>query len=133
LREINLFCGSELTVNCVRIGFFSMRLSCGLAALMTAAFAIDAVAEEPGDALAGLAYANQVCSECHAVKEADERSPNPDAPSFASVARTPGMTGRALAVWLQTSHPKMPNIMLEQDDRDNVIAYIMSMRPVPPQ
>jgi len=31
-----------------------------------------------------------------------------------------------LSVWLQTSHPTMPNIILEQDDMRNVIAYIRS-------
>jgi hypothetical protein len=38
------------------------------------------------------------------------------------------MTDLALSVWLQTSHPTMPNIILEQDDMRNVIAYIRSLQ-----
>ena len=37
------------------------------------------------------------------------------------------MTATALRTWLQTSHPTMPNIVLKADDRDNVIAYILSL------
>jgi hypothetical protein len=46
--------------------------------------------------------------------------------------RYPGMTGTALAVWFRTSHPvlpkTMPNLVIEDDDMDNVIAYILSLR-----
>jgi hypothetical protein len=42
------------------------------------------------------------------------------------------MTGTALAVWFRTSHPvlpkTMPNLVIEDDDMDNVIAYILSLR-----
>ncbi len=90
-------------------------------------------AEEPGDKLAGLGYARTNCTECHAVVAGSPWSPNVKAPTFEAVARTPGMTGRALAAWLQTSHPSMPNIILGKEDRDNVIAYILSLRPTPAQ
>lgn len=90
-------------------------------------------AEEPGDKLAGLAFARANCTECHAVVAGAQYSPNIKAPTFEAVARTAGMTGRALAVWLQTSHPSMPNIILGKDERDNVIAYILSLRPTPAQ
>ena len=90
-------------------------------------------AEEPGDPRAGLAFARANCAECHAVTDTEDKSPNTDAPNFASVAKKPGMTGRALAVWLQTSHPTMPNFLVAQEDRNNVIAYIMSLQPLPAQ
>ena len=54
-------------------------------------------------------------------------SPLPEAPTFQSVADTPGMTEMALTVWLQSSHPTMPNIVLKQDDLRNVVAYIRSL------
>jgi hypothetical protein len=44
------------------------------------------------------------------------------------VANTPGMTATALAVSLTTSHPTMPNIILEQEDLDNIIAFILSLK-----
>jgi mono/diheme cytochrome c family protein len=90
-------------------------------------------AQEPGDSRAGLTFARANCAECHAIKDTEVKSPNPNAPTFASVAKTPGMTGRALAVWLQTSHPTMPNFLVAEKDRDNVIAYIMSLQPTPAQ
>ena len=88
-------------------------------------------AEEPGDPRAGLAYARAHCAGCHAVRATDSMSPSPAAPPFASVAKTSGMTGRALAVWLETSHPTMPNLVVGQKDRDDVIAYIISLQPPP--
>jgi hypothetical protein len=39
------------------------------------------------------------------------------------------MTVAALTVALRTSHRTMPNIMLEPAELDNIIAYIMSLRP----
>src|SRR6187431_3680 len=38
------------------------------------------------------------------------------------------MTATALTVWLQTSHPTMPNIILEPNDVSNVVAYILSLK-----
>ncbi len=85
-------------------------------------------AQEDGNPGSGRAYAVAHCAECHAVQEATALSPNPDAPNFASVAVQPGMTGHALAVWLQTSHPTMPNFVIPPSDQDNIIAYILSLR-----
>ena len=90
-------------------------------------------AQEAGDPQIGLTFALANCSECHNVRDTDNKSPNASAPNFASVAKSPGMTGRALAVWLQTSHPTMPNFLIAAEDRNNVIAYIMSLQPVPPK
>ncbi|MGI9403287.1 MAG: c-type cytochrome [Hyphomicrobium sp.] len=87
-----------------------------------------ACAVELGDPQQGLAYARQVCAECHAVEAGDDLSPNPDAPSFEGVANTPGMNARALVVWLQSPHPTMPHLMIPPDETDNVVAYITSLR-----
>ncbi|KAB2917101.1 MAG: cytochrome c [Hyphomicrobiaceae bacterium] len=95
---------------------------------MLATGAALAGAQELGDVRQGLAYARKVCAECHAVVPSQLASPNPDAPSFASVANTPGMTATALHVWLHTSHPTMPNLILEPDTVDDVVAYILSLR-----
>lgn len=83
-------------------------------------------AQEPGDAQAGRIIVDVQCTQCHALRPGP--SPHLDAPSFFALANTPGMTGRALAVALQTSHEVMPNFVLERQDRDNIIAYIMSLR-----
>ena len=54
-------------------------------------------------------------------------SPYLDLPIFQIVADSPGITERALAVWLTNPHPNMPNFILPQVDMDNVIAYITSL------
>lgn len=95
---------------------------------------VAARAEELGDVQKGHAYARAYCGECHGVETANQDfSPNVDAPDFSVVANTPGMTERALGVWLQTSHPTMPNFLIAAEDRDNVVAYIMSLKVTPPQ
>jgi hypothetical protein len=33
-----------------------------------------------------------------------------------------------LRVWLSSSHPTMPNIVVEPQDMDNVIAYILTLK-----
>lgn len=99
-----------------------------VAAVAALALMAPAHAVELGDAKAGEEYAASVCAECHEIGDADTFSPNPDAPTFKAVANTPGMTARALAVWLQSSHPTMPNFILAPAEMDNVIAYILSLR-----
>ncbi len=85
-------------------------------------------AQEMGDAKKGATLAQSVCAECHAVGKEEGSSPNARAPTFASVAATRGMTEMALRVWLQSPHPTMPNLMLDADAKDDVIAYILSLK-----
>ena len=63
---------------------------------------------------------------CHGISE--EKSPLPQAPRFRNVADQPGITATALQVWMQTSHPTMPNIIVAPNDMRNVIAYIISLK-----
>ena len=62
-------------------------------------------AQEVGNVEAGHAYAKKICAECHAVERGEKESPYLDLPSFQSVADQPGITERALAVWLQNPLP----------------------------
>jgi mono/diheme cytochrome c family protein len=87
-----------------------------------------AQAQEMGDAKKGATLAESVCAACHAVAKGETRSPNAKAPTFTSVAATRGMTEMALRVWLQSPHPTMPNLMLGEDEKDDVIAYILSLK-----
>jgi mono/diheme cytochrome c family protein len=95
--------------------------------LFTAAICCGARAED-GSAEAGLAYARTVCSECHAIRSDDLLSPNPKAPSFAKIASTPGVTGTALFVILQTPHREMPDFIIRAKDKADVVAYILSLQ-----
>ncbi|MGK2922781.1 MAG: c-type cytochrome [Methyloceanibacter sp.] len=98
-----------------------------LAGIVT--FGLSGAAEaQEADVAAGKAYAEEICAACHAVQAGDLESPLYEALPFQEVADTPGMTELALTVWLQSSHPTMPNIVLEQDDMRNVVAYIRSLK-----
>ena len=84
-------------------------------------------ATEIGNPALGLAYAQANCAACHAVVAGPSGSPNPLAPSFEAVARTPGMTRLALTVWLQTPHPSMPNLVVDPDRIDDLSAYLVTL------
>ena len=85
-----------------------------------------AKAEDIDNAQAGYTYAQAYCAKCHGIS--GEPSPLPQAPRFKIVAEQPGITAMSLQVWLQTSHPTMPNIIVEPKDMKNVIAYILSLK-----
>jgi mono/diheme cytochrome c family protein len=85
-------------------------------------------AQEIGDTQNGLARAQQVCSECHAIRRGQARSPNTRSPTFSELATTPGMTVGALTVALTTPHAGMPMFVLTADQRRDIIAYILSLR-----
>ena len=79
-------------------------------------------------AMRGAAYAKQACATCHAVGAGEKKSPNTSAPAFQTVADTPGMTQMALNAWLHTSHPTMPNFLIDPNQIDDLAAYIASLK-----
>jgi mono/diheme cytochrome c family protein len=85
-------------------------------------------AQEIGQPGRGLEAAERLCAQCHAVRPAQERSPSPGAARFRDIAAVPGMTSIALTAALATSHRTMPNIMLEPEERADIIAYILSLK-----
>ena len=96
--------------------------------VMVVAGAHLAAGQELSEASAGYDYASQICSGCHAVQRGANASPNEKAPPFEAIANTRGMTEMALRVWFQTPHPTMPNLMMTPRQKDDVIAYILSLR-----
>ena len=49
-------------------------------------------------------------------------------PAFPDVANTPRMTATALPVFLTSSHPKVPNLILIPEEITDVSAYILGLR-----
>jgi mono/diheme cytochrome c family protein len=88
----------------------------------------DAGHAQVGNRENGLALAQQVCSECHAIRAGQARSPNSRSPTFSELATTPGMTPIALMVALTTPHAGMPMFMLTAEQREDIIAYILGLR-----
>src|SRR5256885_1933940 len=84
---------------------------------------------QDGDVATGRAFARETCITCHVV-EPTNVSPRVVAigPNFQDVANTKGMTATALRVFLTTSHPKMPNLILTPEQITDVSAYILSLR-----
>jgi mono/diheme cytochrome c family protein len=76
----------------------------------------------------GARWANSVCGECHAVRAGQASSPNGRAPTFVELANTPGMTTAALTVALTTPHAGMPMFVLTSEQRQDIIAYILSLK-----
>ena len=100
----------------------------GFAGVGIAVVIAHAHAQSPGDPQKGRAFAQRFCAECHAVEKRNVRSPNPEAPSFTTVASTPGMTAMALNVFFQTPHRAMPNLIIKTDQKNDIIAYMMSLK-----
>lgn len=85
-------------------------------------------AQQTGATQLVLAFAREACAACHSVERRQPASSNPQAPPFDAIASTRGMTTMALYAFLQTSHPTMPNLILEADETANVATYILSLR-----
>jgi mono/diheme cytochrome c family protein len=98
---------------------------CCLAALVASGAAAQ---EASGDPEAGFELASEVCAFCHAISPGESMSPIPEAPSFEQIANTPGMTETWLYAWMTTSHPTMPDIILEPEELTDVVAYILSLQ-----
>jgi mono/diheme cytochrome c family protein len=103
-----------------------MMLLVATAAALAATTSIRA--QDIGQQQKGHELAQQLCSECHAVRKDQTRSPNPNAPRFEIIAGVSGMSSAALHAALQTSHRSMPNILLDADQMTNIVAYILSLK-----
>ncbi len=99
-----------------------------LATFLATGFSSGLANAQDGNSDRGRLHAERLCADCHQIG----LSPDPwivlAGPPFAAVAKTKGMTALALGVWLQTSHPTMPNIMLQPDTRADIIAYILALK-----
>jgi mono/diheme cytochrome c family protein len=85
-------------------------------------------AQEVGDAGKGREFAETLCAICHGVEPGATQSPRATAPTFERIAAEPGMTAMALYVILQTPHREMPDLVLTNEEKDDVIAYILSLK-----
>jgi mono/diheme cytochrome c family protein len=85
-------------------------------------------AQQLGSIPQGHRLARRLCAQCHLVDDAAGLSTNVAAPTFAAIAKTPGLTERALTAALQTSHRTMPNIVIKGTDINDIVVYILSLR-----
>ncbi|MFU7527039.1 hypothetical protein [Qipengyuania sp. ASV99] len=75
------------------------------------------------------AFVEAACGGCHAV-EPPYLSPNPQAPSFESVANRPGVTKATIRAWLVDAHnyPEAMDFDLTKERVDEVAAYMITLR-----
>lgn len=85
----------------------------------------------PGDVVSGRTLIEKSCSECHSVSAAERRKRSYRAPGFDEVAAKPQTTAISLRAFLQSPHPSMPNFILTPEERDDAIAYILSLKQRP--
>jgi mono/diheme cytochrome c family protein len=90
--------------------------------------AAPANAQARGDVRRGQQVARDICASCHAVERAITTSPHPRAPSFQSIASTPGMTELGLYAALRTPHGGMPLVVPDMAELDHITAYIRSLQ-----
>jgi mono/diheme cytochrome c family protein len=86
-----------------------------------------ALAQDHGDARRGSVLALQTCIACHGVRKG-QNSTNPSAPPFTTIAAVKGISAMALNVALLLPHRAMPNIMLDPQERADIVAYILSLK-----
>ena len=102
------------------------KIGCALAIIICGALA--AAGDAQAAAPRGEDLAQSWCSQCHALKP-EQSSANPAAPRFPDVAAEASITEYSLRAFLKTPHPTMPNIMMKPDDMDDIVSYILSLKP----
>ena len=95
------------------------------AAFSTAAMTPGGASADPA---AGKALAQKWCAECHSTG-GDRLSPNLAAPTFAELAAEPSITEYTLRAFLRTPHETMPNIKFTPEQMDDIVDYIISLKP----
>lgn len=106
-----------------------MLLMARTIALALICFPVGLSAQEIGDTVAGERLARNWCGGCHVIGPGAEQGTSNGAPTFAAIARMKSTTPMALTVFLQTPHGRMPDLHLSRSEIDNLIAYIISLKP----
>jgi mono/diheme cytochrome c family protein len=107
---------------------FVGRTVSGFLVVASLAVPVKALAQSEGDPGSGRLLATKLCGSCHRVLPMTfpDRA---DPPSFQSIADLPSTTGLSLNVFLHSNHRNMPDFMLSPADSNDLIAYILSLKP----
>lgn len=99
---------------------------------MLVAAGLFGMAQPVGDPVSGARIAGTWCSNCHLVGLAPlhgaEAAAQDAAPPFAALARRASTTRAGLQAFLQKPHRRMPDYSLTEQQREDVIAYLLSLR-----
>ena len=64
---------------------------------------------------------------CHVV-EPEQSTATDNGPSFRTIAARPGTTAGSLDRYLSVGHTLMPDFLLSSQERDALVAYILSLQ-----
>ena len=92
--------------------------------LALALLAFPAAAQDPS---VGGRLAVRWCMACHVV-EPNQSTATDNAPSFRVIAARPSTTASSLNLYLSIGHTLMPDFLLSSQERNALVAYILSLR-----
>ena len=74
-------------------------------------------------------YVTAICGDCHALT-ANAVSPNPEAPGFADIANSPGLTHDTVVAFLSDAHnyPMQMDVDLDEADIEDIADYMMTLQ-----
>ena len=101
-------------------------LACLLALAGTAA-----ADERPAEVQRGEHLAGTWCSECHRALADEQSTMESGAIAFQDLAMDPGRTIEELRAFMARDHPFMPFDKLDEEDREDILAYMMWLAPKP--
>jgi mono/diheme cytochrome c family protein len=84
---------------------------------------------DDGDQFRGKAFAQQLCSGCHAIEKDQAKSPLEMAPPFAQIAKSEKRNAEVFANWLGTLHPSINGIAIKPVVASDLLAYIHTLAP----
>ncbi len=99
-----------------------------LAVALLLAPSATASAETFGDTDNGAKLALEQCAECHLMPGGPEPTNRLKGPNFVDISALPSTTRMSLTVWFRTPHPNMPNLIIEEEDANDLIAYLLSLK-----
>lgn len=103
-------------------------LACLLVLAMAGAAAAD---ERPAEVRRGERLAGQWCSECHRALGDEQSTMESGAIAFQDLAMDPERTVEELRAFMARDHPFMPFEELDEEEREDILAYMMWLAPRP--
>jgi len=106
----------------------AIAIACAIAALLFVRIHNAGGAPLPTDSAAsGHRLAEAWCQNCHAI-EATNAGTRGGAPDFVAIANQASTTALSLKVFFRTSHNRMPNLILEPGQAEDLTNYILSLK-----
>lgn len=105
-----------------------IAVACAIAVLVFVRLHNAGGATLPSDSAAnGHSLAEAWCQNCHAI-ERTIAGTRGGAPDFAAIANRSSTTALSLKVFFRTSHHRMPNLIIQPDQAEDLANYILSLK-----